>query len=144
MGALLKGEATGHASTPTPNATVRTKRDDVAFCVCLSRACLGKIFVFQSSENRTKRNDSRFSQACRDACRAAGPEACAWWQLEVPSSSLSETETDGGGGRVSSGEYQTDAAAAVCTFKAARGDDGSAACPSGSRCAYGPAICPGS
>jgi len=53
MGALLKGEATGHASTPTPNATVRTKRDDVAFCVCLSRACLGKIFVFQSENLKT-------------------------------------------------------------------------------------------
>jgi hypothetical protein len=87
MGALLKGDAIGHASTPTPNAT-----------------------------------------ACRAACRAAGPDACMWWQLEVPAS-----ETGEGKGNFSE--------AATCVFKAARGD-GSAVCPRGSRCAYGPAACP--
>ena len=89
MGALLKGDAIGHALTPTPNAT-----------------------------------------ACRAACRAVGPDACAWWQLEVPSSETGDGE----------GEDGLDSAA-TCTFKAARGD-GSAACPTGSRCAYGPAVCP--
>ena len=84
MGALLKGDAIGHASTPTPNAT-----------------------------------------ACRAACRAVGPDACAWWQLEVPPSEM----VDG-----------TLNSAAACTFKAVRGN-GSAACATGSKCAYGPAIC---
>ena len=92
MGALLKGDAIGHATTPTPNAT-----------------------------------------ACRAACRAAGSKACAWWQLEVPSDEAAA---------VGPGEDLTERSnAATCTFKAARGD-GSAACPSGSRCAYGPAECP--
>lgn len=80
MGALLKGDAIGRASMPTPNAT-----------------------------------------ACRAACRAAGPDACQWWQLEV------SPDEEGG--------------TATCTFKAARGD-GSAACPLKARCAYGPAVCP--
>ena len=63
--------------------------------------------------------------ACSVACRAVGPDACAWWQLEVPPSEM----VDG-----------TLNSAAACTFKAVRGN-GSAACATGSKCAYGPAIC---
>ncbi len=88
MGALLKGDAIGRASTPTPNAT-----------------------------------------SCRAACRAAGPDACSWWQLEVPADEMGRGHEDGS------------SKAPTCTFKAARGD-GSVACPVGSRCAYGPAVCP--
>jgi hypothetical protein len=63
--------------------------------------------------------------ACQVACRAAGPEACAWWQFEVPSSGVDGELNDG----------------AKCIFKAMRGE-GSIPCPKGSQCAYGPAICP--
>ena len=88
MGALLKGDAVGHAAMPTPNAT-----------------------------------------ACRAACRAAGPDACTWWQLEVPARETRHAED---------GDRN---AGPICTFKARRGD-GSVACPVGARCAYGPATCP--
>lgn len=87
------------------------------FDCAISGALLKGVETGRAAEGTTPN-----ATACRAACRAAAVGVCSWWQLQVPEKA---------------GE------AARCTFKAERGSDGSAPCPPGSECAYGPRACPG-